>query len=106
MLRTDAGEDWVAGCGGCGYAANVEKAESVIPEIADGEGLAEPEKFPTPGVKTIDDLAKMDGGAAGDRQIKTLVYKIDEKEKQSKIDNEGARERLLAAHRAQQGCRK
>lgn len=80
MLRSDAGEDWVAGCGGCGYAANVEKAESVIPEVEDGAGLASPEKFPTPGVKTIDDLAKMEGGAPGERQIKTLVYEIDDKD--------------------------
>lgn len=80
MLRSDAGEDWVAACGDCGYAANVEKAESVLPSVADGVGLAEPEKFPTPGVKTIDDLAKMDGGASANRQIKTLVYKVDEKD--------------------------
>lgn len=80
MLRSDAGEDWVAGCGACGYAANVEKAESEIPEVEDGEGLPAPEKFPTPGVTTIDDLAEMEGGAAADRQIKTLVYRIDDKD--------------------------
>ena len=80
MLRSDAGEDWVAACGQCGYAANVEKAESVLPSVEDGAGLTEPEKFPTPGVKTIDDLAKMDGGASADRQVKTLVYKIDDKD--------------------------
>lgn len=79
MLKSNAGEDWVAACDQCGYAANVEKAESVLPEALDGDGLSEPEKFPTPGVKTIDDLAKMEGGAAGDRQIKTLVYQIDGK---------------------------
>ncbi len=79
MLKSDAGEDWVAVCEQCGYAANVEKAESILPEIEDGEGLAKPEKFPTPGVKTIDDLALMEGGAAADRQIKTLVYQVDDK---------------------------
>ena len=31
-------------------------------------------------MKTIDDLAKMDGGASADRQVKTLVYKIDDKD--------------------------
>ncbi len=79
MLKSDAGEDWVAACEQCGYAANVEKAESILPEIEDGEGLAKPEKFSTPGVKTIDDLAQMEGGAAADRQIKTLVYQVDDK---------------------------
>jgi len=79
MLKSDAGEDWVAHCEHCGYAANVEKAQSLIPEASDGEGLPAPEKFPTPGVKTIEDLAKLEAGATGDRQIKTLVYKIDDK---------------------------
>jgi len=79
MLKSDAGEDWVAACEQCGYAANVEKAESILPEIEDGEGLAKPEKFSTPGVKTIDELVLMEGGAAADRQIKTLVYQVDDK---------------------------
>jgi prolyl-tRNA synthetase len=79
MLKSDAGEDWVAHCEKCGYAANVEKAESVLPDIEDGEGLAQPEKFPTPGIKTIDELARMEGGAEASRQIKTLVYVVDSK---------------------------
>ena len=42
--------------------------------------MAEPESFPTPGVRTIQDLADLaEGGVPADRQIKTLVYKIDEK---------------------------
>lgn len=80
MLKSDAGEDWVAACDQCGYAANVEKAESVLLESEDGPGLGTPEKFPTPGVKTIEDLASMEGGAPGERQIKTLVYSIDDKD--------------------------
>ncbi|MFK7896928.1 MAG: proline--tRNA ligase [Myxococcota bacterium] len=79
MLRSDAGEDWIAHCEGCGYAANVEKAQSELPAIEDADGLGAPEKFATPGVKTIADLEAMDGGAAGERQIKTLVYQIDGK---------------------------
>jgi prolyl-tRNA synthetase len=79
MLKSDAGEDWVAHCEKCGYAANVEKAESVLPDIEDDEGLAEPEKFPTPGVKTIEALVQFEGGAEATRQIKTLVYVIDGK---------------------------
>ena len=80
MLRTDAGEDWVVGCAACGYAANVEKATSRIEEQDDGVGLPEPEKFPTPGVRTIEDLANLpDAGAPAERQIKTLVYVVDDK---------------------------
>ena len=33
-----------------------------------------PEEFPTPGVRTIEDLISFPGGAAADRQIKSLVY--------------------------------
>lgn len=79
MLKSDAGEDWVAHCEQCGYAANVEKAQSILPSVDDDGGLLQPEKFPTPGIKTIADLAKMTGGAEAIRQIKTLVYVVDGK---------------------------
>ena len=74
MVRTDAGEDLIAVCDNCEYAANVEKATSLIEEIADENGLDAPEEFPTPDVRTIEQLARFEGGASADRQIKTLVY--------------------------------
>src|ERR687884_448582 len=74
MVKTDAGEDLIATCENCGYAANVEKATSRLPEIKDGIGLDSPVEFPTPGVRTIEDLTTFPGGAAADRQIKTLVF--------------------------------
>jgi prolyl-tRNA synthetase len=74
MVRTDAGEDLIATCEHCGYAANLEKATSRLPEIKDGIGLDAPVEFPTPGVRTIEDLVTFPGGATADRQIKTLVY--------------------------------
>ncbi len=74
MVYTDAGEDLVASCAKCRYAANTEKAHSRIPAVDDGEGTAAAEKFPTPGVRTIDDLVNFEGGAAANKQIKTLVY--------------------------------
>lgn len=74
MVYTDAGEDLVASCAKCRYAANTEKAHSRIPAVDDGEGSAAAEKFPTPGVRTIDDLVNFEGGAAANKQIKTLVY--------------------------------
>jgi prolyl-tRNA synthetase len=79
MVRTDAGEDYIASCDKCGYAANVEKATSRLPESADEEGPPGPEIFPTPGVRTIEDLTNFPGGAPSDRQIKTLVYILDGK---------------------------
>lgn len=76
MCPSEAGEDMVARCGNCDYAANLEKATSALPAIEDGPGPAVPERLPTPGVRTIDDLARQYGKPA-DRQIKTLVYVID-----------------------------
>ncbi len=78
MVRSAAGEDLVAYCAGCGYAANVETATSRVEPIEDETGPATPEKFPTPGVRTIEDLATFAGGAAASSQIKTLVYMLDD----------------------------
>ncbi len=74
MVKTDAGEDLIATCSMCDYAANLEKATSRLTEIKDGLGLDAPVEFPTPGVRTIEDLTSFPGGAAADQQIKTLVY--------------------------------
>jgi prolyl-tRNA synthetase len=74
VAKTPAGEDLIASCANCGYAANVEKATSRLPEIKDEPGPDAPGEFPTPGVRTIEDLAKFPGGADADRQIKSLVY--------------------------------
>lgn len=74
VARTPAGEDLIASCSNCGYAANLEKATSRIPTIVDQGGLEAPQEFPTPGVRTIEDLTTFPGGAPADRQIKTLVY--------------------------------
>ncbi len=78
MCPTEVGEDRIAYCPACNYAANVEKATSQLDEVADGPGLPAPERFATPGVRTIEDLA---GGydAPANRQIKTLVYVLDGK---------------------------
>ena len=74
VARTDAGEDLIASCSNCGYAANLEKATSRLATIEDETGPAAPEEFPTPGVRTIEDLTTFPGGAPADRQIKSLVY--------------------------------
>ncbi len=81
MVKTDAGEDDVAACPNCGYAANVEKAEAAssttpAPQLASGGVI---EKFATPGVKTIEHLGEMPYNVSADRQLKTLVYLADSK---------------------------
>lgn len=72
---TNAGEDWIA-VSECGYAANLEKAGSKAPPVEDPAGDAAPEPFPTPGLKTIDDLVKSTGESAA-RMIKTLDFVVD-----------------------------
>ena len=76
MCPTDAGEDIVLRCPSCGYAANQEKATAGLPPASDGERLDAPQRFDTPGVRTIDDLTTGHDVPA-DQQIKTLVYVVD-----------------------------
>jgi prolyl-tRNA synthetase family II len=77
MAPSEVGEDEVAHCIECGYAANVETASSVVAPIEDPDGEFEVERFDTPGVRTIADLGIFEGGASAERQIKTLVYVLD-----------------------------
>jgi prolyl-tRNA synthetase family II len=81
MCQSAAGEDLVATCPNCGYAANLEKATAALAPIEDpaaGAAPAAPARLDTPGVRTIEDLA-VGYGLAADRQIKTLVQVIDGK---------------------------
>ena len=77
MTPSDAGEDDVIRCPECDYSANIEKGTSTLPSIVDEAGPDAPERFDTPGVRTIKALAEFDGGAAADRQLKTLVMALD-----------------------------
>jgi len=74
MVFTDAGEDLVARCARCGYAANLEKAisKAAPPEAEDPAGDLEPEEFHTPGRKTIAEVAEFTGRPKSS-QIKSLV---------------------------------
>jgi prolyl-tRNA synthetase family II len=72
MCPSEAGEDLVATCPNCDYAANLERATSELAPVEDQPGPAAPARLETPGVRTIEDLAS-GYGLAADRQIKTLV---------------------------------
>jgi prolyl-tRNA synthetase len=80
MVRTDAGEDLVAACPRCRYAANTETARSRGPATPaqGGARLEAPRRFATPGVRTIDALAAAPYHRPGPMQLKTLVYVADE----------------------------
>ena len=74
MVPAATGENEVAFCDACGYAANVEKATSAVQRSEVGGQRSEVEKFATPGVVTIEALSKAPYDVAAERQIKTLVY--------------------------------
>ena len=59
MVYTDAGEDLIASCPRCGYAANLEKATSRLDPVAEMEptGDGKPELVHTPGCAAIADVA-------------------------------------------------
>ena len=80
MVASDAGEDFVALCKGCGYAANLEKAsaEPSAPAVADPPGDLSPEEFHTPGRKTIAEVAEFTG-LPETSQMKSLVLVADGK---------------------------
>jgi len=79
MVPTEAGEDYVAVCPSCGYAANLEKAESdpSAPLATDPAGDLTPEKFHTPGRKTIAEVAQFTG-LPETSQMKSLVMAAGE----------------------------
>ncbi|HEX4121157.1 MAG TPA: proline--tRNA ligase [Verrucomicrobiae bacterium] len=79
MVPAETGENEVVYCERCQYAANLEKASS---RTAPSETLpagAMPEKFATPGVATIEDLTRPPFDTPAPRQIKTLVYVVENK---------------------------
>ncbi|MFP5230498.1 MAG: proline--tRNA ligase, partial [Acidobacteriota bacterium] len=60
MVYTDAGEDLIASCAACGYAANIEKATSRLAPVKEMEptGDGHPELVSTPGQAAIVDVTK------------------------------------------------
>jgi prolyl-tRNA synthetase len=84
MVATQAGEDTVIACDSCGYMANLEKAQAkakIDTNKHSGDSTGKPaiEKFYTPNIKTIEALAKFEGGASAENQIKTLVWEVESK---------------------------
>jgi prolyl-tRNA synthetase len=82
MAMTDAGEDLVASCAKCGYAANLEKATSQLAPAQDLPGDGAPEEVHTPGMKTIEEVAKF-LGVSPTQKIKTLALMQVEPDKKN-----------------------
>jgi len=73
-VLADTGEDAIASCGSCSYAANVERAETREPHGAAEKGRERPiERVSTPGKKSVEEVsAFLKTSPAG--LIKTLIY--------------------------------
>src|SRR5207248_2582847 len=72
MVPTDAGEDLIASCEKCGYAANTEKAESRVetPDRYKAAGASPGlEEFATPGMLTIEALSGRPYNVPADQQL-------------------------------------
>ena len=85
MVLAETGEDFIASCDSCDYAANVEKAECREPEIVDKSRLPREmleeeevelpiEKVHTPGKKTVEEVAEY-LHVPLKKIVKTLIYK-------------------------------
>ncbi|MVP01218.1 proline--tRNA ligase [Paenibacillus lutrae] len=81
MALADIGEDAIAVCSQCDYAANLEKAQAAVPAFIEADQRADAgtaEKFHTPNLRTIDQLVQalhIDPAAI----IKTLIFIADNK---------------------------
>lgn len=78
MVKSPVGEDGIAYCDACGYAANYEKAECVVQEKPSVKGDFEMEKIHTPNAHTIEELVAF-LGAEPYNFAKTIIYKADDK---------------------------
>jgi prolyl-tRNA synthetase len=79
MVRTPAGEDLIVSCESCSYAANLEKATSKLASVDDlpAAGDGNPIEVHTPGMKTIEDVARF-LGVSPKNKIKTLALMANE----------------------------
>ena len=84
VVRTPAGEDQIVSCEKCKYAANLEKATSKLEAVEElkPEGNGKPLEVHTPGMKTIEDVARF-LGVSPKNKMKTLALMIDEKDAES-----------------------
>lgn len=77
MIKSEIGEDEIAFCSNCDYAANIEKAPGT-PEAFEKEELKPLNKIETPNIRTIEELVIF-FNTTSKKFAKTLIYKADEK---------------------------
>lgn len=73
MVTASAGEDELLTCSECGYGANVERAESVLPEGVSGGDPETMHLEETPGVTSVEALEKF-CSLSPTRMVKTVLF--------------------------------
>jgi prolyl-tRNA synthetase len=78
IVKSEVGEDAIAYCTACSYAANQEKATCPAPEAVENAPMEDALKVHTPNFKTIEELMDF-MGLPPTAFAKTLLYDIDGK---------------------------
>lgn len=78
MVLADTGEDTIAACTSCRYAANVERAEVVWKGEPCTAGCPPREQVATPGAHSVEEVSAM-LGVAPERVVKTMLFTVDGK---------------------------
>ncbi len=79
QVLAETGEDLIASCDSCGYAANVELARIFAPEKSESPApVAAREKVATPGKKTIADITQY-LKIPESKILKAVMYMVDDK---------------------------
>ena len=76
MVLAETGEDTIAACTACQYAANVERAEVVWKGTPCAETCAPCETVPTPGAHSVEEVSAL-LGIAPSSVVKTMLFTVD-----------------------------
>lgn len=75
MVTADSGEDTILYCDDCDYAANVEKAESLLDTVIYEETGTAIQKLHTPDIKSVEELVEFTK-IPNNQMIKTIIFKM------------------------------
>lgn len=78
MVLAETGEDTIAACKSCSYAANVERAEVIWQGSTSQSGCPETAIIETPGLHTVEEVATA-LAVPQNKLIKTLIFLADQK---------------------------
>ena len=74
LIPVDSGEDVIVFCPNCGYAANLERADGVRPDLPN-EPYRDVEEVSTPGIKTIGELSSF-LNVPPIKTLKSILYSV------------------------------